>query len=376
MPLDIQSYYEVPVSRVLISKKFSKKFNEKQEILDKKGKLIVKTVKKGNVNDLKEILEESTIGLRYDNDYSLVFSCMNGYYHLVKVLVQHGYLKLKLKLSEVFSYSIEWSAKMGHLKILQFLLDTLKQTNELSNVKLLLEKILLKNYNYDKSYINILDDNLINIKKSKEIVKKNNEFNKFNKRNRNANISMFDEMLIDVSNENDLGIGLDYNENELDQEELEEIDNNEEELEENEIEDHHELDNEEIEENELDDHHEIEENEIDDNDLFGSDHDNESDHEIETKNENKKQIKKYNSLCFKKFKKNNVYLDGEKSNKSNRIEVILWLLSQEYIINTNYHFISRYVVKYKMENIINILKKHNKFMLHPENLDFKELKLN
>jgi hypothetical protein len=362
MPLDIQSYYEVHVSRVLISKKFSKKFNEKQEILDKKGKLIVKIVKKGNVNDLKEILEESTTGLRYDNDYSLIFSCMNGYYHLVKVLVQHGYLKLnlKLKLSEVFAYSIEWSAKMGHLKILQFLLDTLKSCNELCNVKSLLEKMLLKNYNYDRTYINMLDDNLINITKSKEIVKKNNEFNKFNKRNRNANISIFDEMLIDASNETDLGV--DYNENELDQEEIEdEIINDD-----IDIDDELEPDQEEIDPEEKEDN--------DEHDLFGSD--NESDIESETESKNKKQTKKYNSLCFKKFKKNNVYFDGEKSNKSNRMEVILWLLSQEYIINTNYYFISRYIVKYKMENIINILKKHNKFMLHPENLNFNELNLN
>lgn len=368
MPLDIQSYYEPTQSRVLLSKTLSKKFNEKQEIINKKGRNIVKIVKKGNVGNLKEILEESIIGLRYDNDFCLIFSCMNGYYHLVKVLIEYGYLKLNLKLHEVFAYSIEWAAKMGHLKILQFLLYTLKQnTNSMIYTKSLLEKILLKNYNYDTDYSNILDDNLSNIKKSKEILKKNNEFNKFNKRNRNANISMFDEMLIDASNENDLGIGSEYNEHELDGE----IEKNEEEF----NEEHNDEDKDNIYEDEPDnenkEHDYIEENENDDN-LFGS----ENEEPENKKPEKKNKIKTYNSLQFRRLKKNKIYLTGEKSNKSKRMEVILWLLSEEYMINTNYYFISRYILEYKMENIINILKKHNKFMLQIEQLDFNNLTLN
>lgn len=362
MTLDIQSYYEVTPSRVLITRKFSKKFNEKQEILDKKGKLLIKTVKKGNVNELKELLDESTLGLRYDNDFCLVFSCMNGYYHLVKILIQYGYLKLSnIKLYQVFSYSIEWSAKIGHLKILQFLLDTLKQYNELTLIKPLIEKISLRNYNYDTNYSSLLDDNQVNIKKSKEIIKKNNEFNKFNNRNRNANISMFNEMLINASNEYDDEIGVDYNENELDL-----ADVHEEECDENGDDDEQDFDGE-----EKDYHHEEELAEEIDENLFGEDSDDDT--ELDVK-KNKKKV--YNSLCFRNIKKKQFYLDGKKSNKSKRMQVILWLLSQEYIINTNYYFISQYIVKYNLDDIINILKKHKKFMLNVEHLTIQNININ
>lgn len=376
MPLDIQSYYEVTPSRVLITRKFCKKVSEKQELLDKKGKLLVRTVKKGNVNDLKEILQENIMSIRYDNDFCLIFSCMNGYYHLVKVLVQYGYLNLNLNtvnIYEIFAYSIEWSAKMGHLKILQFLLDTLKEFNQFnSNVKSLLEKISLRNYNYDTNYSSLLDDNQVNIKKSREIIKINNEFNKFHNRNRNANITPFNEMLIDASNDYDNEIGVDYNEIELDRDEKD--DDFDEKEKDEQDDDFDEKDDEYIEEDEEDE-------------LFGEESEIDEIHEVneeievnEVNEVNDEVIKKtkkkvYNSSCFKTVKKNNFYLDGKKSDKSKRMEVILWLLSQEYIINTNYYFISKYVVKYNMINIINILKKHNKFIFEVGDIEVEKINI-
>lgn len=377
MPLDIQSYYDVTPSRVLITRKFCKKVSEKQELLDKKGKLLVRTVKKGNVNELKEILQENIISIRYDNDFCLIFSCMNGYYHLVKVLVQYGYLNLNsVNIYEIFAYSIEWTAKMGHLKILQFLLDTLKEFNKFnSNVKSLLEKISLRNYNYDTNYSSLLDDNQVNIKKSKEIIKTNNEFNKFNNRNRNANITPFNEMLIDASNDYDNEIGVDYNEIELDRDEKDEQDEQDEDFDEQDEDfdekDFDEKDDEYIEEDQKDDLF-GEESEIDEIEV------NDEVNEVNKVNDEviKKTKKKvYNSLCFKTVKKNNFYLDGKKSDKSKRMEVILWLLSQEYIINTNYYFISKYVVKYNIINIINILKKHNKFIFEVGDLELEKINI-
>jgi hypothetical protein len=367
MPLDIQSYYEVTRSRVLITRKFCKKVSEKQELLDKKGKLLVRIVKKGNVNDLKEILQENIMSIRYDNDFCLIFSCMNGYYHLVKVLVQYGYLNLNsVNIYEIFAYSIEWSAKMGHLKILQFLLDTLKDFNQFnSNVKSLLEKISLRNYNYDTNYSSLLDDNQVNIKKSRETIKINNEFNKFNNRNRNANITLFNEMLIDASNDYDNEIGVDYNEIELDRDEQDEDFDEKDEQDE----DFHEKDDEYIEEDDLFG----EESEIDEIEV--NDEVNDEVNKVNDEVIKKTKKKVYNSSCFKTVKKNNFYLDGKKSDKSKRMEVILWLLSQEYIINTNYYFISKYVVKYNIINIINILKKHNKFIFEVGDLEVEKINI-
>lgn len=368
MGLDIGSFYEARTTRVLTTKRFSVKVNEKQQLIEKNGKLLVKQTKKGTVNEIKETLEKNISGLRHDNDFCLVFSATNGYYHIVKILIEYGYLNYikinkNIKLCDILLYSIEWSAKNGHLKTLIYLIDVVKSQNQLDFIKDKLEKMILKNYNSPKDFSSLLKNNENNIKKSKEIIKKNNEFNKFNNRNKPANISIFDELMLNASNDHDNEIGVDYNEMELDLEENSEDENSEDEeiIVEDEIEP--------VEEELVDEENEIEDN-FDDEDLFGEE-------ENEPVEELSKKINKtsYTSTFFKKQKANLVYLDGVKTDKNQRIEVILWLIKQDYLPNTNYYFISRYITNNKMKDIIDILKSKGKYLLEIDDVNFELLNI-
>jgi hypothetical protein len=223
--------------------------------------------------------------------------------------------------------------------------------------------MILKNYNSPKDFSSLLKNNENNIKKSKEIIKKNNEFNKFNNRNKPANISIFDELMLNASNDHDNEIGVDYNEMELDLEENSEDENSEDEeiIVEDEIEP--------VEDELVDEENEIEDN-FDDEDLFGEE-------ENEPVEELSKKINKtsYTSTFFKKQKANLVYLDGVKTDKNQRIEVILWLIKQDYLPNTNYYFISRYITNNKMKDIIDILKSKGKYLLEIDDVNFELLNI-
>lgn len=344
--MDIDSYIQIAQPRTLFSSKYSKKITERKDAIDKKGKILSKLVKKGDVNAVKDLLLVGKSGLRYDNDFCLLFSSRNGFYHMVKTLVSDGYLVYYnngSSLFDAFSSPLEWSIKNGHLKIVKYFLQVIHEIGQFPPARYLIENILLKNYNVDTDFSSLLKDNESNIKKSKMIVKKNEEFNIFNKKNKQANISIYDELLIDASNDFDNEIGVDYNKEELDFNEI------------NEIGDEIDEENDNVEYEEIDD---AEINDEENEDLFGED-DFSDVSEEEIKIHAKKKTK-YKSPMFKN-KKSGKYMDGVKAKKNQRMEVILWLIAEGFDIKTNYTFVSNYAVRYQLTDVINILKMKRKF---------------
>jgi hypothetical protein len=355
MPLDIQSYFPALESKTITTRKFSKKFMDRIEECEKRGKVFEKIVKKGNLSALKDQLDKDITGIKTNNHYCLLFSCSNGYYQIVKMLIEYVYLK-EDTLYKTFSYPIKRTIMNSHTNIMIYLLDILKVKNELEMIKPIIETMVFLNFNIDVDYSLYLKDNELNIQNSRKIVKTNIEYNKTFNRNRNANISMFDELLIDASNDFDNEIGIDH----VEEEETEEI---------NEINEGEGDDEGDEEGDEGKEDFEVEEDNEDD-DLFGD----ESDIEEEIEEKIVEKVKKlslisgpYKSNIFKKnYNNNSISYNVIKNKKNKRIEIILWLLSNDYNIITNYQFISQYCVNYNLTQVITILKNKNKFLFNED----------
>jgi hypothetical protein len=338
--------------KVLVLKpSLSKNYIAKQEKIDKRNANFIRIIKTGNIKLIKDLLENDLYSFRSNNEFCLYFCASHGFYHLVKILVKYGYLRQE-KLykennriyppyNELFKQSLEWAAKNGHVKILKFLYKyTGSEANEF------LSKIILRNFNIMTDYSKLLEQNEKLIEKSNDIIKKTDKFNKDFNRNKMINISVFDEMLVNANNENENRIGLDYNE------------------------DYASSGNESNCENENETGNESDKSCNSDKEMI-IESDSENEFELQEdypklikKNENK--IKNYKSNFFRLYKNKSmlVYKDGIKSKKkSPTLLVILWLISKEIIVNTDYQFISNYASNHKLIKIINILKKHNKFMI-------------
>lgn len=340
-------------TKVLVIKpSLSKNYIAKQEKIEKRNANFIKIVKTGNIKLVRDLLENDLLSFRSNNEFCLYFCSSHGFYHLVKVLVKYGYIrqeklykdnnKLYPPFHELFKTPLEWAAKNGHLKILKFLYTyTGKDSNEF------LSKIILRNFNIFTDYSNLLLNNEKLIEKTYDTIKKTTKFNKDYNRNKMIAISAFDEMLVNANDENENRIGLDYNQDYASS--GDESNNNDEEIDNGN--DSSESENEMV----IDSDSESEQEEFE--------------QQIK-KNENKTKIYKSNFFRLYKNKSVILYKDGLKSKKkSPTLLVVLWLISKEIIINTDYNFISRYCLNHKLTSIINILKKNNKFMIDISSLN-------
>lgn len=368
-------------SRALVIKSFSKSYQEKFDKIDKVNKNFIKIVKKGNIDEVINAINNGGNTFRCEDNYCLIFCATNGYFNLVKVLVEYGYLKIKLKqkLSDVFKIALQKASVNGHLDIVKYLFKIGG-----SECKEHIKYMSLKNYNYVKNFdISKTDDNYLKrIKKAQDSVNKISDYNKSHKRHKNS-IMNENELLLDYHYDND---GLEYDENYKFEDEAENEDNDDiDEIKENES--VNESDNEEI-DIISEDESEVQ-SEDDEKDLFG-DSDSESDNEIKLSELQKKKkilIKKNSSTLVSKVKaKKPTFISKAKlklkaktsymtnyDKKSKTLEVILWYLSQDIMVNTDYNFISNYCYKHKLTDILWFLKKNNKLLL---NLDeFSEMKI-
>lgn len=370
-------------SRALLIKSFSKTYQEKLDKIDKVNKNFIKIVKKGNIDEVINAIKNTGNTFRCEDNYCLIFCAGNGYFHLVKALVEYGYLKIQLKqkLSDIFKIALQKASVNGHIDIVKYLFKIGG-----SNCKEHIRYISLRNYNYVKNFDTNKTDNktdynyLKRIKNAQDSIYKISVYNKSHKRHKNS-IMNENELLLDYHNDND---GLEYDENyKFEDEENEETNDIDEidDIEENKSDNESDNDEKEIDIDESDNECEIE----DENDLFGES-DNESEiglNEIQKKKkilikknvtEVKLKAKKPTFISKQKLKrksKSSYMTDSDK--KSKTLEVVLWYLSQDIMVNTDYNFISNYCYKHKLTDILEFLKKNNKLRLNLD--DFQNLKI-
>lgn len=378
----------VPEPRTIFVRKVAKECLEKRMAATKINNNFIKLVKQGDINVIKRILEAGKINFRCENDFCLYFCVANGYYHLVKILVENGYLKKKgmyspenklesLELHSIFTVAIGWGIKNAHLQIVKYLLKVIKSDSQIGyqNIKKYIETITFKNFNYKRDYSALLSDpkTRVRIDSSKQIMTVNEKYNNDFNRNRRLNLSMYDQLLVYTDEQK--GDGIDYDpdfkhddsdsEPDLDQDQAE-------------IEERGDSDS----ENELSlgDDDDEEENGDEGGSESGDGSESEDGSEVEpVKNVTKKiskikistsknstvakKCKKFKSPFFIKNYYNTMikYKMGVKSEKQEYLDIVLYLISQEIMIKTNYIFISNYCVSHHLIHLINILKNNDKF---------------
>lgn len=353
--------------RTILVKTFSKQYKEKLEKLEKLERNFIKLVKKGNVSHVLNFLsDESNLKLlRCQEDYCLNFCAGNGYEHLVKALVEYGYLKIKfnVELHVLIQEPIKKASINGHLGVVKYLYGV-------GGPQLypFLKTLYLTNFGCEKT-IKVDDKSDVNylsrIKKLQEDTEKMNIYNACHKKAKNT-MTMENELLLTEYNLQETGEEYDENYKFSDDDEPEaEVPEEVEEVEE--VED----------ENGSGDEMDIDENDepksetgsVDD-DLFGSDSEADTEEVAETPKIAKKVLaKKIVSTSFvKKWrvktdlkKKDSNFVSYKKEQKSKTMDVILWYLSKGIMIRTNYNFVSRYSVNHNLVDTIEILKKNNKF---------------
>ena len=369
------AFQGTPEPRFLFSRKLSKDHQEKIDSVDKKNKNFVKVIKKGNIDNVKDILQGGFNGFRYDNDFCLDFCVSNGYFHLVKVLVEYGYMRVKNErtklnlvydLAEIFKRSIQSAVKHGELKILKFLIQ---KSDDIERCKEYLSYVLLNNFNPKINYNNleISIQERKNVNNAKEVMNKNVAYNKAYDRNRPLNISMYHELLIGTEETADIGI--DYNssfkhlnvDDEPDSEPESEL---------------------EAEDDIEDDPEDEDDIEAEEEPLFETDEPLFETEELEPEPElkTKRSPKSKDSTIEKMYTKHKVSRDrsfncGTKEKNTDHIDTILWLINQSVDVKTDYQFISNYVIRHNIKKTISILKSKKKFRPSISIVDFGNLKI-
>lgn len=343
MPLNIQDLiYKGPPRTIYVKSYNSKEAKQKLEFYENEKKNFFKIIKKADIKKIKIELEKSFAYFRADKDYCLEFCSANGFYHLVKVLLQDGYEKHKLlheekgyeypKYSDIFEKSLCRAFRNGHLNVMKLLLEYSKEDG-----KKQLEKLTSKSFNLDVDYRQLITSNMDSIQNNINKINAINSYNNNHKTGKNykykeANVSTFDQMLINTFEETQ--IGEDYNSD------YKSDDNQDDEIQEDDIQ----------EDDIQEDYQEI--------DDYNSEDKSDEEEPVKQKKVVTKKSKTYNRLYDKKTH----YKNGSKSESSRSLKTIIWCLENEIFINTNYSFISNYLVTHKMYHIIKILKNNNRFV--------------